>query len=40
MSLRVGLLWWPVGLILAVTYFVILFWLHRGKARVIEGEGY
>jgi len=39
-SLRVGLLWWPVGLILAVAYFVILFWLHRGKAQVIEGEGY
>ena len=39
-SLRVGLLWWPVGLLLAVTYFVILFWLHRGKAQVIEGEGY
>ena len=39
-SLRVGLLWWPVGLLLAVAYFVILFWLHRGKAQVMEGEGY
>jgi len=39
-SLRAGLLWWPAGLLLAVAYFVILFWLHRGKAQVIEGEGY
>jgi cytochrome d ubiquinol oxidase subunit II len=40
-SLRLGLLWWPIGLVLAVVYFVILFRLHRGKAQAAaEGEGY
>ncbi|KAB2964387.1 MAG: cytochrome d ubiquinol oxidase subunit II [Thermoanaerobaculia bacterium] len=40
-SLRFGLLWWPLGLALAVVYFVILFRLHRGKAEAAaEGEGY
>ena len=40
-SLRLGLVWWPVGLALAVAYFVILFRLHRGKAEAAaEGEGY
>jgi cytochrome d ubiquinol oxidase subunit II len=32
-SLRTGLLWWPFGFVLAVGYFVVLFRLHRGKAR-------
>jgi cytochrome d ubiquinol oxidase subunit II len=39
-SLRAGLLWWPVGLILAIVYFVVLFRLHRGKVQAAEGEGY
>jgi len=39
-SLRVGLLWWPVGFVLVIGYFVLLFRLHRGKARAAEGEGY
>jgi cytochrome d ubiquinol oxidase subunit II len=40
-SLRAGLLWWPVGLLLAILYTGILFRLHRGKARAAaEGEGY
>jgi len=39
-SLRAGLLWWPVGLVLALAYVAFLFRLHRGKAVVGEGEGY
>ena len=40
-SLRVALLWWPLGFALAVLYYVILFRLHRGKAQAAaEGEGY
>ncbi|HEX4997897.1 MAG TPA: cytochrome d ubiquinol oxidase subunit II [Terriglobia bacterium] len=39
-SLRKGLLWWPVGFVVAIGYFVVLFRLHRGKARVKREEGY
>ncbi|HLF55571.1 MAG TPA: cytochrome d ubiquinol oxidase subunit II [Thermoanaerobaculia bacterium] len=40
-SLRVGLYWWPVGFVLALVYFTILFRFHRGKAQAAaEGEGY
>jgi cytochrome bd ubiquinol oxidase subunit II len=40
-SLAVGLYWWPVGFVLAIVYSVVLFRLHRGKARAAaEGEGY
>jgi len=37
-SLAAGLLWWPVGLVLAIGYFTLLFRLHRGKVEV-EAEG-
>ena len=36
-SLRAGLLWWPIGLLLAILYFVLLFRLHRGKVLAPEG---
>ncbi len=40
-SLRVGLYWWPAGLVLAIGYFAVLFHLHRGKAQAAApGEGY
>lgn len=40
-SLRLGLLWWPAGFVLAVVYVAVLFRLHRGKAQAAaEGEGY
>ena len=38
-SLRAGLWWWPVGLVLAVFYLIVLLRLHRGKVQV-EDEGY
>lgn len=39
-SLKVGLYWWPVGFVLAVAYFVVLFRLHRGKVAVPGEDGY
>jgi hypothetical protein len=39
-ALTVGLYWWPVGAVLATTYFVVLFRLHRGKVSVTGDEGY
>jgi cytochrome d ubiquinol oxidase subunit II len=40
-GLRAGLAWWLVGFPLAVSYFVIVFRLHRGKVKVADDdEGY
>lgn len=40
-ALRYGLYWWPVGFVLALFYFAVLFRLHRGRAHAAaEGEGY
>jgi cytochrome d ubiquinol oxidase subunit II len=39
-SLAAGLTWWPVGLVLAIGYFFLLFRLHRGKVQVTEEGGY
>ena len=40
-GLRVALGWWLLGMPLALTYFVCLFRLHRGKVQApAEGEGY
>ena len=30
-SLRVGLVWWTIGTMLAIMYFCIVYWLFRGK---------
>ncbi|HKT90060.1 MAG TPA: cytochrome d ubiquinol oxidase subunit II [Candidatus Sulfotelmatobacter sp.] len=38
-GLAVGFTWWIIGMILALTYFVFLFRMFRGKVR-LEGEGY
>lgn len=39
-ALAAGLLWWPVGFVLAIVYAVVVFRFHRGKARAADGEGY
>jgi len=40
-SLRAGLLWWPVGFLIALVWLGILFRIHRGTVRAAaEGEGY
>ena len=38
-GMSVGLVWWSIGMVLAATYFVILYRLFRGKVR-LEDEGY
>ena len=38
-SLRVGLIWWVLGMVLAVGYFTFLYRSFRGKVS-LEGEGY
>jgi cytochrome d ubiquinol oxidase subunit II len=38
-GLCVGLIWWTLGMLLALTYFVIVYRMFRGKVS-LEGEGY
>jgi len=38
-TLHVGLIWWTFGMLLAVTYFVVVYRLFKGKVRMDE-EGY
>ena len=38
-GLKVGVVWWLLGAILAAGYFIFLFRMFRGKVR-LEGEGY
>ena len=40
-TLRVGLVWWTLGILLATMYFVIIHWLFRGKVpRHADGYGH
>lgn len=36
-GLRVGLVWWGMGMVLALVYFVFIYRTFRGKVRVEEG---
>jgi cytochrome d ubiquinol oxidase subunit II len=38
-TLHIGLVWWTIGMLLAVMYFSILYWLFRGKVSQ-HAEGY
>ena len=38
-GMRVGFVWWTLGMILALTYFVFIYRMFRGKVRVEEGAG-
>jgi cytochrome d ubiquinol oxidase subunit II len=38
-ALRVGLVWWSIGILLAIMYFSIVYWLFRGKVPQ-DAEGY
>jgi cytochrome bd ubiquinol oxidase subunit II len=38
-TLYIGLLWWSIGILLALMYFSILYWLFRGKVSQ-HAEGY
>ncbi|HZU45083.1 MAG TPA: cytochrome d ubiquinol oxidase subunit II, partial [Terriglobales bacterium] len=37
-GLRVGLIWWCVGMVLALGYFVFIYRMFRGKVRLDAGE--
>ena len=40
-SLEYGVYWWSAGMAIAVGYFVLVYWMFRGKARVEPGgHGY
>lgn len=40
-TLRIGLVWWSLGISLAVLYFGVVYWLFRGKvSRQAEGYGH
>ncbi len=39
-SLHVGLIWWSLGLILALAYFTTSYWLFRGKVSAEAGYGH
>jgi len=38
-TLRAGLVWWAVGMLLAAGYFFLTYWMFRGKLSSHE-EGY
>jgi cytochrome d ubiquinol oxidase subunit II len=38
-GLRVGLMWWIPGMLIALGYFVFVYRMFRGKVQ-LEGEGY
>lgn len=38
-TLRVGLVWWSIGIALALFYFCVVYWLFRGKVPQ-EADGY
>ena len=39
-SLATGLMWWPVGFLLAIAYVAVLFRWHRGRVRATGSHGY
>jgi cytochrome d ubiquinol oxidase subunit II len=39
-TLHVGLAWWAFGMLLALTYFVIVYRMFRGKVSLEAGSGY
>ena len=38
-TLQVGLVWWSLGMLMAVLYFVVVYWLFRGKVA-LQSDGY
>ncbi|MDI3253376.1 MAG: cytochrome d ubiquinol oxidase subunit II [Bacillota bacterium] len=36
-AIRVGLAWWSFGMLLALTYFAVIYWMFRGKVCSSEG---
>jgi cytochrome d ubiquinol oxidase subunit II len=38
-TLQVGLIWWTLGIMLALVYFAVVYWLFRGKVST-QSDGY
>jgi cytochrome d ubiquinol oxidase subunit II len=38
-AMRVGLIWWAFGMVLAIVYFVVVYRMFRGKVT-LDGGGY
>jgi cytochrome d ubiquinol oxidase subunit II len=38
-TLQVGLVWWCLGMLLALSYFAVVYWLFRGKVSE-DAESY
>ena len=36
-TLHIGLVWWTIGMLLALMYFSIVYWLFRGKVSADAG---
>jgi cytochrome d ubiquinol oxidase subunit II len=36
----VGLIWWSVGMVLAIGYFTFVYRMFRGKVRLAESAGH
>ena len=39
-GLRVGLVWWSIGIVIAIGYFVFIFRMFKGKVNLEEGGEY
>jgi cytochrome d ubiquinol oxidase subunit II len=37
-GMKVGLVWWTIGILIAIGYFVFLFRMFKGKVTVSSGE--
>lgn len=37
-GMKIGLIWWSIGIIIAIGYFVFLFKMFKGKVSVTEGD--
>ena len=37
-SLRYGVYWWSAGMLVAIGYFVLVYWMFRGKVRTDGGD--
>jgi cytochrome d ubiquinol oxidase subunit II len=39
-GLKIGIVWWLIGMVLALGYFTCIYKMFRGKVKVEEGEGH
>lgn len=39
-SLKLGVIWWPFGMMIAIGYFVLVYRMFRGKVTSRDDHGY